>query len=88
MIKAIKKAYEWLDKKTFIILNGDKLLKEREEQEIRIAQFQNDIIKLRKNKIRIRNKKHQEIRDKAAKVLSLSTLVAVIMIFIFTIMYI
>lgn len=48
MIKAIKKAYEWLDKKTFIILNGDKLLKEREEQEIRIAQFQNDIIKLRK----------------------------------------
>lgn len=48
MINAIKKAYEWLDKKTFIILNGDKLLKEREEQEIRIAQFQNDIIKLRK----------------------------------------
>lgn len=48
MIKAIKRAYEWLDKKTFIILNGDKLLKEREEQEIRIAQFQNDIIKLRK----------------------------------------
>ncbi|MDY6153257.1 MAG: hypothetical protein SPI06_07585 [Terrisporobacter sp.] len=48
MIKAIKKAYEWLDKKTFIILNGEKLLKEREEQEIRIAQFQNDIIKLRK----------------------------------------
>lgn len=44
----IKKAYEWLDKKTFIILNGEKLLKEREEQEIRIAQFQNDIIKLRK----------------------------------------
>ena len=40
---------------------------------------------LRKNKIRMRNKKHQEIRDKAAKVLSLSTLVAVIMIFIFTI---
>ena len=48
MIKTIKKAYEWLDKKTFIILNGEKLLKEREEQEIRIAQFQNDIIKLRK----------------------------------------
>lgn len=48
MIKAIKKAYEWLDKKTFIILNGEKLLKEREEQEIIIAQFQNDIIKLRK----------------------------------------
>ena len=48
MIKAIKRAYEWLDKKTFIILNGEKLLKEREEQEIRIAQFQNDIIKLRK----------------------------------------
>ena len=48
MIKAIKKAYEWLDKKTFIILNGEKLLKEREEQEIRIAQFQNDIIKFRK----------------------------------------
>lgn len=48
MINAIKRAYEWLDKKTFIILNGDKLLKEREEQEIRIAQFQNDIIKLRK----------------------------------------
>ena len=48
MIKAIKKAYEWLDKKTFIILNGEKLLKEREEQEIRISQFQNDIIKLRK----------------------------------------
>ena len=48
MINAIKKAYEWLDKKTFIIINGDKLLKEREEQEIRIAQFQNDIIKLRK----------------------------------------
>ena len=48
MIKAIKKAYEWLDKKTFIILNGEKLLKEREEQEIRIAQFQNDIIKLKK----------------------------------------
>ena len=44
----IKKAYEWLDKKTFIILNGEELLKEREEQEIRIAQFQNDIIKLRK----------------------------------------
>ena len=44
----IKKAYEWLDKKTFIIINGDKLLKEREEQEIRISQFQNDIIKLRK----------------------------------------
>ena len=44
MIKAIKKAYEWLDKKTFIILNGDKLLKEREEHEIRISQFQNDII--------------------------------------------
>lgn len=48
MINAIKKAYEWLDKKTFIIINGDKLLKEREEQEIRISQFQNDIIKLRK----------------------------------------
>ena len=48
MINAIKKAYEWLDKKTFIIFNGEKLLKEREEQEIRIAQFQNDIIKLRK----------------------------------------
>ena len=48
MINMIKKAYEWLDKKTFIILNGEKLLKEREEQEIRIAQFQNDIIKLRK----------------------------------------
>ena len=48
MINAIKRAYEWLDKKTFIIINGDKLLKEREEQEIRIAQFQNDIIKLRK----------------------------------------
>ena len=48
MINAIKKAYEWLHKKTFIILNGEKLLKEREEQEIRIAQFQNDIIKLRK----------------------------------------
>ena len=48
MINAIKRAYEWLDKKTFIILNGDKLLKEREEQEIRIAQLQNDIIKLRK----------------------------------------
>lgn len=48
MINAIKKAYEWLDKKTFIILNGEKLLKEREEQEVRIAQFQNDIIKLRK----------------------------------------
>lgn len=48
MINAIKRAYEWLDKKTFIILNGEKLLKEREEQEIRIAQFQNDIIKLRK----------------------------------------
>ena len=43
---------------------------------------------LRKNKIRMRNKKHQEIRDKAARSLSLSTLVAVIMIFIFTIMYI
>ena len=43
---------------------------------------------LRKNKIRMRNKRHQEIRDKAARVLSLSTLVAVIMIFIFTIMYI
>lgn len=43
---------------------------------------------LRKNKIRMRNKKHQEIRDKAGRVLSLSTLVAVIMIFIFTIMYI
>ena len=27
---------------------NEKLLKEREEQEIRIAQFQNDIIKLRK----------------------------------------
>ena len=48
MINAIKKAYEWLDKKTFIIFNGEELLKEREEQEIRIAQFQNDIIKLRK----------------------------------------
>ena len=48
MINAIKKAYEWLDKKTFIIINGEKLLKEREEQEIRISQFQNDIIKLRK----------------------------------------
>ena len=48
MNNEIKKAYEWLDKKTFIILNGEKLLKEREEQEIRIAQFQNDIIKLRK----------------------------------------
>ena len=48
MINMIKKAYEWLDKKTFIILNGEKLLKEREEQEIRISQFQNDIIKLRK----------------------------------------
>ena len=48
MINAIKRAHEWLDKKTFIILNGEKLLKEREEQEIRIAQFQNDIIKLRK----------------------------------------
>ena len=48
MNNAIKKAYEWLDKKTFIIINGEKLLKEREEQEIRIAQFQNDIIKLRK----------------------------------------
>lgn len=48
MIKAIKKAYEWLDKKTFIIFNGEELLKEREEQEIRISQFQNDIIKLRK----------------------------------------
>ena len=48
MINAIKRAYEWLDKKTFIILNGEKLLKEREEQKIRIAQFQNDIIKLRK----------------------------------------
>lgn len=48
MINAIKRAYEWLDKKTFIIINGDKLLKEREEQEIRISQFQNDIIKLRK----------------------------------------
>ena len=48
MINMIKKAYEWLDKKTFIIFNGEKLLKEREEQEIRIAQFQNDIIKLRK----------------------------------------
>lgn len=48
MSNAIKKAYEWLDKKTFIIFNGEKLLKEREEQEIRIAQFQNDIIKLRK----------------------------------------
>ena len=48
MNNAIKKAYEWLDKKTFIILNGEKLLKEREEQEVIIAQFQNDIIKLRK----------------------------------------
>ena len=48
MINAIKKAYEWLDKETFIIFNGEELLKEREEQEIRIAQFQNDIIKLRK----------------------------------------
>lgn len=48
MNNAIKKAYEWLDKKTFIIFSGEKLLKEREEQEIRIAQFQNDIIKLRK----------------------------------------
>lgn len=48
MNNVIKKAYEWLDKKTFIIFNGEKLLKEREEQEIRIAQFQNDIIKLRK----------------------------------------
>ena len=48
MNNAIKKVYEWLDKKTFIILNGEKLLKEREEQEIRISQFQNDIIKLRK----------------------------------------
>ena len=48
MIKAIKRAYEWLDKKAFIIFNGEKLLKEREEQEIIIAQFQNDIIKLRK----------------------------------------
>ena len=48
MNNAIKKAYEWLDKKTFIIFNGEELLKEREEQEIRIAQFQNDIIKLRK----------------------------------------
>ena len=48
MINMIKKAYEWLDKKTFIIFNGEELLKEREEQEIRIAQFQNDIIKLRK----------------------------------------
>ena len=48
MNNVIKKAYEWLDKKTFIILNGEKLLKEREEQEIRISQFQNDIIKLRK----------------------------------------
>ena len=48
MSNAIKKAYEWIDKKTFIIFNGEKLLKEREEQEIRIAQFQNDIIKLRK----------------------------------------
>ena len=48
MINAIKKAYEWLDKKTFIIFNGEELLKEREEQEIIIAQFQNDIIKLRK----------------------------------------
>lgn len=43
---------------------------------------------LRKNKIRMRNKKHQEIIYKAGRVLSLSTLVAVIMIFIFTIMYI
>lgn len=43
---------------------------------------------LRKNKIRMRNKKHQEIRDKAERALLLSTLVAVIMIFIFTIMYI
>ena len=43
---------------------------------------------LRKNKIRMRNKKHQEIIDKAGRALSLSTLIAVIMIFIFTIMYI
>ena len=43
---------------------------------------------LRKNKIRMRNKKHQEIRDKAARVLSLRTLIAVIMIFICPIMYI
>ena len=50
MSNAIKKAYEWLDKKTFIIFNGEKLLKEREEQEIRIAQFQNDIAKFRKKK--------------------------------------
>ena len=35
-------------KKAFIIFNGEKLLKEREEQEVIIAQFQNDIIKLRK----------------------------------------
>ncbi len=48
MSNAIIKAYEWLDKKIFIIFNGDKLLREREEQEVRIAQFQNDIIKLRK----------------------------------------
>lgn len=48
MSNTIKKACEWLDKKIFIIFNGDKLLREREEQEVRIAQFQNDIIKLRK----------------------------------------
>ena len=48
MNNAIKKTYEWLYKKAFIIFNGEKLLKEREEQEVIIAQFQNDIIKLRK----------------------------------------
>ena len=57
MINAIKRAYEWLDKKTFIILNGEKLLKEREEQEIRIAQFQNDIIKLRKKVKKVEEEK-------------------------------
>ena len=57
MINAIKRAYEWLDKKTFIILNGEKLLKEREEQEIRISQFQNDISKLRKKVKKVEEEK-------------------------------
>ena len=50
MKKLINKFLEWLSRKIFVICYGDELLKEREEQEVRIAQFQNDIIKLRKKK--------------------------------------
>ena len=48
MKKLINNFLKWLSRKIFVICYGDELLKEREEQEIRIAQFQNDIIKLRK----------------------------------------